>query len=102
MEQTFVTWLDEPLPQSLAAGREQIKAVSTKGSSPSVESAANAINQADETPSPPNLFNIDSSLQAGTVLRSHTPSGNQQLMFKADVDRKLCHSTSEFNSSQLT
>jgi hypothetical protein len=99
LKQTFVTWLDESLPQDLAAGRGRIKAVPTNGSSPSVARAANALNQADETPSPPNLIDRDSPPPA---LGSQAPSDSQKLVFTANAERKVCRSASEYNSSQLT
>jgi hypothetical protein len=101
-EETHVTWLNESLPQALAAGRGQIEAVSTNGSSLSVERSDNALDQVDKTPLPPNLINVDSCLQAQSSLKSQAPSGSQQLMFEADAERKFCHSTTKYNSSQLT
>jgi hypothetical protein len=101
VEQTFVTWLDESLSRTLAEGSERIKAVSTKESSPSMEMAANALNQADETPSPPHLINIDSCPQAQIVLQSQALSGSPQLMFEAKRERTFCRSNSEYKSSQL-
>jgi hypothetical protein len=102
LKQTFVTWLDESLPRALAAGHGRIKAVSTNGSSPSVERAASALDQADETPSPPNIINEDSSPKVQILLKRQARSGSQQFIFEANAVRKLCHSTSEYNSSQLT
>jgi hypothetical protein len=103
VEETYVTWLDESLPQDLAAGRGRIEAVSTNGSSPSVERSANALEQVDETPSPPYLINGDyCPHQAQVSLKCQAPSGSQQLMFQANAERKFCRSTNVYNSSQLT
>jgi hypothetical protein len=103
VDETYVTWLDESLPRALAAGHGRIEAVSMNGSSPSVERSANAVDQVDETPSPPNLIDGDSCPpQAQVLVKSQAPSGSQQLMFEANAERKFCRSTNVYNSSQLT
>jgi hypothetical protein len=102
VEETHVTWLNESLPQALAAGLGRIKAVSTTESLLSVERSDNALDQVDKTPLLPNLINGDSCLQAQSLLKSQAPSGSQQLMFEPDAERKFCCSTSKYNSSQLT
>jgi hypothetical protein len=102
VQETYVTWLDEALPQALATGSGRIEAVSTNGSSPSVERSARAVDQVDETPSPPNLIDESTSPQAQILLQSQAPSGNQKLMFNAKAERKFCVSSCKYNSSQLT
>jgi hypothetical protein len=102
LKDTYVTWLDEALPRDLASGRERIEAVSTNISSPSVEWSAQAVDQVDETPSPPNLIDGCTSPQAQISLKSQAPSGNQKFMFNAKAERKFCVSSCTYNSSQLT
>jgi hypothetical protein len=103
VEETHVTWLDESLPRDLAAGSGRVEAVSMNRLSPSMERSAQAVE--DDGPfslSPPNLVYGNISPQAQISIRSQAPSGSQQLMFKADAERKFCRSSSVYNSSQLT
>ena len=98
VQETHVTWLHESLPRALAEGSGRVEAVSMSELSPSSKRPAQAVDHVDETPSPPYLINENSSPQAQTLIK---PSGSQQLMFKADAERKFCRSSSVYNSSQL-
>ena len=86
VEETHVTWLHESLPVALAAGSGHVEAVSMSELLPSKKRSAQAVDHVDETLLPPNLINENTSPQAQTLIR---PSGSQQLMFEADMERNI-------------